>query len=376
MVFYHYGIRYFPAISVGQHGLLFERGYLAVDLFFILSGYVLSYVYNWKYFCQTGSTAQFLGARVARLYPLHVLILFLFFMEGLVFRYRLAEIPFVGPQSLTAFLANLLMLQGVQASELSWNYPTWSISVEFFAYLLFPLAIGIIAKSEPWLRALLGGYLMLQLYWLHVWSEGDFNQWNGLSAFARCLPEFVIGMLLYVITHHRQSTVLGSPVFLPVLVSGVLLGIQFGLRDYFIILLFGCLVPALVKTTGPMQSLLSFRPLVALGEISYSLYLIHGLVQQSVTDSLSLAGVADDSLSSKFSILLMLSLIIASIILALLSHKFFEMPVRRLLRGYLAGFSKMAPAEPPSLSCASHSLRANATYPDCRFLGIRKRTAD
>ena len=56
------------------------------------------------------------------------------------------SIPLTGPRSLGAIIANIFMLQGLSAGQLSWNYPTWSISVEFMAYLAFPFALPAIAR--------------------------------------------------------------------------------------------------------------------------------------------------------------------------------------------------------------------------------------
>jgi peptidoglycan/LPS O-acetylase OafA/YrhL len=83
---------------------------------------------------------------VARIYPLHVAVLLLFVAAAIAERaatYALngsvEPIPLIGERSLGGLLANLVMLQGLWARELSWNDPSWSISLEFLAYLLFPL---------------------------------------------------------------------------------------------------------------------------------------------------------------------------------------------------------------------------------------------
>src|SRR5690606_3845377 len=150
VVIYHFGDQYLPALRPEQAGHLVGKGYLAVDLFFMLSGFVLAHVYHADFTrFDPGRYRDFLAARVARLYPLHLLVLLAFVVTaiaGRLFEFVLTgqfeRLPLDGAHSITALLANLLMLQGLAAGELSWNYPAWSISVEFFAYLLFPLAIG------------------------------------------------------------------------------------------------------------------------------------------------------------------------------------------------------------------------------------------
>lgn len=156
VVVYHFGGQYLPALQPEQAGQLVGKGYLAVDLFFMLSGFVLTHVYHAEFArFDPGRYRDFLAARIARLYPLHVLVLFAFVttaIAGRLFEFvqtgHFERLPLEGAHSMLALLANLVMLQGLDAGELSWNYPSWSISVEFLAYLVFPLAIGPIWRAD------------------------------------------------------------------------------------------------------------------------------------------------------------------------------------------------------------------------------------
>jgi peptidoglycan/LPS O-acetylase OafA/YrhL len=147
---------------------------------------------------------DFLKARVARIYPLHLTVLLLFVATAIaeraaVYAYSgsVGPIPLVGERSLGGFFANLLMLQGIWARELSWNDPAWSISLEFLAYLVFPLLFPWLWRAAPIVKAGTGGLLLIVLGLLAYSTGGDFNQWNGIGAIMRCLPEFLIGALLY-----------------------------------------------------------------------------------------------------------------------------------------------------------------------------------
>jgi peptidoglycan/LPS O-acetylase OafA/YrhL len=84
VVFYHYSAIYFPRLDIGDYSNLIAKGYLAVDLFFMLSGFVMTHVY-YRAFSEsiTQNYRNFLVARVARLYPLHLLVLFLFLATAL-----------------------------------------------------------------------------------------------------------------------------------------------------------------------------------------------------------------------------------------------------------------------------------------------------
>ena len=207
VVLYHYcgNAQFFPNLDVTPHSYLVSKGYLAVDMFFVLSGFVMAHVYR-RAFSEGVSEhyRSFLVARIARLYPLHVFILLLFvataaasqFMAGLATG-SFESIPLTGPRSWGAIIANIFMLQGLSAGQLSWNYPTWSISVEFMAYLAFPFALPAIARAPRAIKVLIAALLFAVLAWLAGLTKGDLDQWNGPIALMRCMPEFLLGTLLY-----------------------------------------------------------------------------------------------------------------------------------------------------------------------------------
>src|SRR5690348_10816730 len=121
VVLFHFCWR-FPAIHPDRYTGAVYKGYLAVDLFFILSGFVITHVYKESFALRV--TAQryrdFLKARVARIYPLHIAVLLLFVAAAIAERaatYALngsiEPIPLIGERSLGGLLANLVMLQGL-----------------------------------------------------------------------------------------------------------------------------------------------------------------------------------------------------------------------------------------------------------------------
>ena len=159
----------------------------------------------------------FLVARIARLYPLHVFVLALFvataaasqLMTGIATG-SLESMPLTGPRSLGAIVANIFMLQGLSAGQLSWNYPAWSISVEFIAYLALPFcATGDRAGPERG-QARAGAILFAVLAWLAALTKGDLDQWDGPITLVRCMPEFLLGTLLVLRVPRLRGSVLAE----------------------------------------------------------------------------------------------------------------------------------------------------------------------
>ena len=343
VVLYHY-TKVFPALHPDHISRLIGGGYLAVDLFFLLSGFVMTHVYRdtfastveWKGY------AHFLEARVARLYPLHLAILLLFLATALTANAaRLAAgatvepIPLEGARSLSAFLANLVMLQGLHASALSWNYPAWSISVEFMAYLLLPALLLLLCRAWTAAKAAVVCLPLAALGWFAHVTHGDFNQWDGPLALLRCGPEFVLGVVLYRIWLTRAAhRILRSDAGFALIVLCVLLGLLLGAADMTLVALFPLLLLTSVSNEGVAGRLLNAPPLVWLGEISYALYLFHDLVQYATTRILGGAGIGGPaSLTPAQSLLLCAAMAALSLLLAAAAHQRIEVPGRRYLRG-------------------------------------------
>ncbi len=288
VVLYHYTFQCFPSLNSAPYTHLVQKGYLAVDMFFLLSGFVLTHVYHEAFESVDGRNYwKFLNARIARLYPLHLLVLLLFVATAVASRlseYRAAgtfePLPLEGPRSFTALLANLFMLQGLQAGKLSWNYPAWSISVEFMAYLTFPFMLPVLWRANMVLKWAFAVALFGALCGLAYFTRDNFNQWDGPLTLWRCLPEFMLGTLLYsAFRNGRGAATLSRDSVAGGVCAAAVLLLHLGVADIAIVPLFALLILALVSNTGYFSVMLNTRPLIWLGTISYSLYVLHGLVQ-------------------------------------------------------------------------------------------------
>jgi len=229
------------------------------------------------------------------------------------------------------------MVQGLDAGKLSWNYPAWSISIEFVAYLLFPFALPAIWRAPERAKVAIGGLLFALLFILALATKDDFNQWDGPLTLLRCLPEFILGTLLYCA--YRAAPVglfLQSDAAAFFILVTVVLGLHFNAPDLLIIGLFGALVLTAVLNGGSFSKCANVAPLVWLGNISYSLYLIHGFLQFLVGKLLGRFGVQDHAeLPSTASLGLTIAMVAICLIAAHLSYNYVEVGCRQYLRKLL-----------------------------------------
>ena len=261
-----------PVIAV------FAKGYLAVDLFFILSGFVIWYNYAAR-ITEGGADAVrlFLWRRFARVWPLHGAILAGFFALAAAMiatgrdasGYPLAELPL-----------HLLLIQNWGLTDtLSWNHPAWSISTEFAAYLVFP-ALVLLARWDRVpsaallvLAALLAGGIFL-LFSLngHADLGADIP---GLGLW-RCLASFAMGCLLCQLWQRWNGTARGGLLAGLGFAAIIAAAFAFGLPETaWVPAAFFAGLLALALGRGKIVQLLGGKTLTYLGEISYSTYLGH-----------------------------------------------------------------------------------------------------
>lgn len=273
----HHGRRAFHAILPVFPMQLAERGYLAVDVFFVLSGFILSYNYAGRidsrprYF-------SFIGHRIARIYPLHLAMLL---AVGILARTALALGFHVGtPENfridyhlpLHLFLLHAWGFEG----RLMWNLPSWSISAEFFAYLLFPFFDGIAARVRRPL-ALAGAALISVVLTVVVLKALGHRALHVPTehALVRVSGEFLAGCLVYHLYATRSAVAPASNLLGDALVVAVGLLALFPVADPLMPIGACLLVYALGRGRGPVVGLFALSPVVWLGRISYSIYMTH-----------------------------------------------------------------------------------------------------
>jgi peptidoglycan/LPS O-acetylase OafA/YrhL len=317
-------------------------GYVGVNFFFVLSGFILVYTYAGPEL----NFRKFWWARFARIYPAYVLSLIVaapFFF----FAVRRLDLPFYAwskQHLLAACLLTLGLLQSwVPQAALTWNSVCWSLSVESFFYVLFPfLLLGTAKFSKVKLALCLIGFwfvsLSLSFSYVHFHPDGldEINSgettlfWKNILSFnplAR-LPEFAVGVFagrLFLAGAIKKS--FATPFILGGLLAFVCV-IVFAGKIPNPVLSAGLLSPAFAAVIygAALQpkwaSFLAIPWLVLLGDASYSLYLLHSLVITRIFDSFP---------HFPWSIRVAVSLA-AAIGASILAYRLIEEPARKFLR--------------------------------------------
>ena len=266
-----------PILDVASYG------FLAVDLFFMMSGFVMWL--NYGAALRDGglrAAPRFWWRRVARIWPLHAAILtamagfaaLLLITQRDMTGYPLAELPM-----------HFVLVQNWGFTDaLSWNHPAWSISTEMGAYLLFPFLV-LAARWETMRPMALALLIIAAAGLLHLWfaMAGEPSLCGQIPrlGLVRCVIEFAIGVMLAVLWQvwhtghagHTGRTKLAL-LFAGVLVAGLMLTARlpstFGLP-----LIFAAALLALALDNGPMARALGSPALRWLGDASYATYLVH-----------------------------------------------------------------------------------------------------
>jgi peptidoglycan/LPS O-acetylase OafA/YrhL len=313
---FHFNIFFLPQARLPFVG----RGYLAVDLFFLLSGFVMAHVYglklasNWQAHWQ-----EFALARFARIYPLFALTL-LAMMIVHVSDPRLRMVSF----SRRSLALQPLLLQ--QWSGLSWNYPSWSISTEAEAYVFFVFAADLLVRGKY--PRLIGACCVAILAAMCIAKGGTLNFYSGIPALLRTFTEFSLGALLY----RAHSNDAGVPPQWAAILTLLLLGLgRITKLDFLMVGALGCLIYYSVNATNVFGRLLNSRPSVALGNWSYSVYLWQAPTHYAVMATFAAIGYPVSNLSRSRARLLLLATALAVVGLSALTYQYFETRTRRSL---------------------------------------------
>ncbi|MBO9557500.1 MAG: acyltransferase [Caulobacter sp.] len=340
VVMYHY----WPNLSAAAPPAVIAKGYLGVEAFFTLSGFILCHVYLQGVGNGRFRYGDFLWNRLARVYPLHLVTLA---GVGLMaFAAGLAGIA-VDKNMLawSALPANLLLVQAWGFAPVSgWNHPSWSISAEWFAYLCFP-AFAVVAwklRERPRLAVGLALALIAGLYPLfHTLAGFPLTEATIRWGFLRIVPCFAYGCALHALWRSGALTGRFSGIGACLAGAAVLLTVHLGAPDQAIVMALGALIVTLAGLAATGASFATQAPLVYLGEISYSTYMICIPWKiLAVNAALKVLKIDGDQLPLYAWLVVMLALIP----LSALSYHLVEKPARERMKAWANSWRERRPA--------------------------------
>lgn len=329
VVMFHFQSDFSRSFSLDAHTALIANGYLWVDFFFLLSGFILCYVHAEEFILGLEPYRKFLIKRIARIYPLHLFTLFLLLL------------PIFHPQTTTrvhgttmTFVSNGLLLHawGV-LDELTWNYPSWSISAEWAAYLLFPAILIVFYRTPLALALPLAVATLFGLEWLATLADPKHTpnfMWLTYNfGWLRCVILFSMGVVIFRIFRARPA-IMGSDFVFGMLAAGILIAMHFDVRDIVIIFLMCGLLCSAALNQARAKRLLSLQPIYYLGVVSYSIYMTQALVESGFVYNPSILNfITHLSASTGFLVYL---LTCASVICAAsIAYRLVEVPGRSLV---------------------------------------------
>ncbi len=276
VVIHHFNVSSIFNNQFTQHGWLF------VDFFFVLSGFVVAMNYQEK-IKTSNQLINFQIRRFLRLYPLHLLMLFAFLGVELTKYIVQVEFDMVATNqafsinNLSSFLENIFLVQNLFNETLTWNLPSWSISSEFYVYLVFGFLTLAFHNRKLLLLAL---FVFLSLGSFIFLVENSMSTENG---FFRCTYSFFLGSLIFNFYKHFDYKIPSSISYCLLLIAISLVTFSMGKDSVMTALTpiaFALLILSLVMSKGNsfLKRILNNTFLIYLGTISYGVYMIHSLV--------------------------------------------------------------------------------------------------
>lgn len=316
-----------------------SKAYLMVDLFFVLSGFVMYTNYKEK-INHFNDLLKFQFLRFGRLYPVHISIIFIYISlyttKYLCHRYL--DLNIVSPAFNLGFktelISNVFLLQGFFYSN-SLNPPSWSISVEFYTYLIFAL---IILKN----RFVLLKFLIFCLVSCFLLYTGNTY---GMENLLRCFAGFFMGCISVILAskikgrEYKYLSAIMAVIFL------IFLNLGRKPEENILIFFISCalILSIILYPKGKINCLLKLPALLFLGKISYSIYMVHFIfiwLSQIVIEKFFRGHFVDSvekyyslSLPQAFTIFTLIYILI--ILSATLLYKYIEEPARKRFRFFV-----------------------------------------
>lgn len=348
VMLYHYG-DYLGGNS------LFKSSFLAVDLFFILSGFVLSHAYGRK--ISEGLRAfEFMALRLIRLYPVYILATLVgaaFYGAKIVIGSD--EAPTMDDLAIT-LIQNLLFLpHTVKDTVLSGIFPfspaSWSLAAEMFVSVLFILSLWTLS-TRALVYSFIASTIVFSFFALRA-GTGDlgFNAPTFNSGLLRATFEFSLGMILY----RCRDRITPAPIAVPIVLLTVIFGMFVLVPPNWLVgsLMIWVLFPAFILLQPAKEPTGFFEALCeALGKLSYPVYLLHTPILMWAVGSYR---TVFDTEPSELGPIFGISVGILAILISWLVSRLYDEPVRRALTK--AWYARRQPAKTENPNLSPKSIR-------------------
>jgi peptidoglycan/LPS O-acetylase OafA/YrhL len=301
-----------------QLRIFYTRGALAVELFFCISGFVFFWLFSQKIAERRISPYAFFIDRFSRLYPLHFLTFIAVALLQAVYLSNHDNYFVYQLNDAYHFLLNLFLAPS-WGFEKGWSFnaPIWSVSVEVLLYATFFLVFSV-----PRLRLLLIPLMILTGFSLY---PSQYKLGTGFYTF------FCGGAGYIVLNYARQHASIKSLAAAGVVLSAACWAYIWMTPGTGVFFLTGIAFPLSISTLAAIGFTYTnfMKPFAAIGDISYSSYLLHFPLQISFALAVDHLGYGREIFYSPWMLLFFMTALIA---ISALSHRLFEVPVQRLLR--------------------------------------------
>jgi peptidoglycan/LPS O-acetylase OafA/YrhL len=304
---------------------LVRNAYLFVDFFFVLSGFVIASTYQER-IAGGFSVGRFMLLRLGRLYPLHLAVLAAFWAYD-----------FPAADRAGTALSHLLLVHSLgEVQPTLWNVPSWSISTELFAYLAFALAVSATRGKIERLLAVTLVALPIVIYVVN----GDMSATHRVGL-VRCLYGFAAGAAAWHVFRRFQDRIPSGTAAEAWAVAAVLVFVMGFGRDPLSIAapaVFAATLLVFARQGGAVSRILTRRPFLFLGTVSYSIYMTHYFIARRSVELVAFAkrqgislfdSLGADRWAGDVALLIYLGIVV---VVSAVTYTFVEAPCRDWVR--------------------------------------------
>lgn len=337
-----------------------NRMYLMVDFFFMLSGFIMCHVYGtwFREAVQKSEFKRFAIARFARVYPLYfVTLVYTIILFTVSSRLGIPKSIVETENSGYSIITNLFLLQSMNLHQwFSWVHASWSISTEWWAYMVFPFLVKPCMKLNGAGRILalllcIAGYLCITYLLVPIVTEPKelpFVRVNPADltinvsyqyGFVRCLCGFILGMILYQFYKDEWGKkIFGNGYIILGATALCFICMHFAVPDFITVLFFPIIILSGVYGSNSMDVFLGSKPMQRIGDWSFSIYLVHQPIMFTMGTILSYLNPVDpskppqgppDEPSRLTAWMICIAMIAVILFFSWLTYRFVEVPARK-----------------------------------------------